>query len=193
MKSAIVILLALLMVLSLAACGGGKAAAEAAAKNAAEQYMADFKLASETMLSGAATAETWGNLTHDVWYDAINKEDHPSTEKYVLEHRSNGSTWRRDFNDALGQLFSDLDYMLAMKSLEDNQESVLGLMKKLTSPPDEYKTAYTAITDLYNSYTEFTDLVINPSGSLSSFTSSYNDAHTNLLKYYKAVQIYIDD
>lgn len=188
MKKTFLVFLAIVMVLSLAACGGASKA-----KTVSKEYLENYKLASEMMFDGAVTAEKCGTLIHDVWYDAINEEYRDTTEKYVREHMKNGSIWPRDFNKALQLLFSDSDFSSDIGEIKNNQEAVLSLMKKLTSPPDEYKTAYGAITDLYNAYTEFTDCVISPSGSLSTYSSAYGEAQTNFLKYYKSVQIYIAD
>jgi len=63
-------------------------------------------------------------------------------------------------------------------------------MKDLKNPPDEYKDAYDALKDLYEVYTDLTQCAVDPSGNLSSYTSSFNTADSDFVKYYKAVKLY---
>ena len=78
-------------------------------------------------------------------------------------------------------------------SIEDNQETVNALMKKLKNPPDEYKDAYDAVSDLYDAYISLTNCATDPSGSLQTYSSTFNDADTNTLNAYKAMELYLDD
>ena len=65
-------------------------------------------------------------------------------------------------------------------------------MKSLKNPPDEYRDAYEAMKDFYDAYQELTQCAVNPTGNLTSFTQTFNSADSNTLKYYKAVQMYLD-
>lgn len=40
--------------------------------------------------------------------------------------------------------------MSVRMTIEDNHDTVNALMKKLKNPPDEYKDAYDAVSDLYD-------------------------------------------
>ena len=80
-----------------------------------------------------------------------------------------------------------------ISSIEDNQETVNALMKKLKNPPDEYKDAYDAVSDLYDSYISLTNCATDPSGSLQTYSSTFSDADTNTLNAYKAMELYLDD
>ena len=77
--------------------------------------------------------------------------------------------------------------------IKSNQDAVNALMKKLKNPPDEYKDAYDALTDLYNAYISLTNCATDPSGSLETYSSTFNDADTNTLNAYKAMELYLDD
>jgi hypothetical protein len=66
-------------------------------------------------------------------------------------------------------------------------------MKKLKNPPDEYKDAYDAVSDLYDAYISFTNCATDPSGSLQTYSSTFNDADTNTLNAYKTMELYLDD
>ena len=72
-----------------------------------------------------------------------------------------------DFNDALGNLYADSSFSSKISSIEDNQDTVNALMKKLKNPPDEYKDAYDAVSDLYDAYISLTNCATDPSGQFA--------------------------
>lgn len=98
-----------------------------------EEYSDNLKLAAVTMLTGASDAESSANLIKQVWYNAIYEKRDDKTDKYT---RPKGY-FVSDFNDALGNLYADSDFSSKINSIEDNQDTVNGLMKKLKNPPDE--------------------------------------------------------
>lgn len=155
-----------------------------------EEYGDNLNLVTMTMLSGAAKAEDAGNLIKSVWYDTIYEEYDSETYKYT---HSNGYGFNDDFNDSLAALFSDSTFRTQISEIESNQETVEGLMKQLQDPPEEYEAAYDALMDYYSAYLELTGLVVNPSGSLQTFSQNFNSADSETLKCYKAMQIYIEE
>ena len=44
----------------------------------------------------------------------------------------------------------------------------------------------------YDAYLELTNLAISPTGSLQSYTDDFNEADSNVLKYYNAMDVYIE-
>ncbi len=154
-----------------------------------EEYSDNLELAAVTMLTGASDAESSANLIKQVWYNAIFEEKDDKTDKYTCPE----GYFVSDFNDALGNLYADSSFSSKISSIEDNQDAVNALMKKLKNPPDEYKDAYDAITDLYNAYISLTNCATDPSGSLQTYSSTFNDADTNTLNAYKAMELYLDD
>lgn len=157
--------------------------------SASKEYAQKLETAVYTMLDGASTAETEATLIHDVWYNTIYEEDSTRTDKYT---KSNG-VFHDDFNTSLLLLMVSDDYTQATESIESNQETVRGLMKELQNPPEEYADAYDALKEYYDAYLELTNLALDPSGNLSSYTSSLNEADTNTANCYKAMQLYLDD
>ena len=168
--------------------GQKKKEAEEAAKRI-EEYSANLELVTYSMLSGAGDAETCGNLIKKVWYNAIYEERDDATDKYT---RPSGY-FVSDFNDALQNLYSDSSFSLQISSIEDNQDTVNSLMKKLKNPPDEYEDAYEAVAELYDAYLTLTNLATDPSGSLQTFSSNFNDADSEALKCFNAVKMYLED
>lgn len=157
-------------------------------KEAADNYKNNLETIKIKMLTGGATAESACTLIHDVWYNTIYEEDDYTTDKYCKK----GGTFHSDFNTSLGNLFSDSSFISKIESIENNQDEVKSLMKDLTNPPEESKDAYDAVKNLYDAYLELTELAVNPTGNLSSYTSSFNEADSTFMKYYEALDIYID-
>lgn len=141
------------------------------------------------MLDGSADAEGAGNLIKQVWYDSIHEEFDLDTCKYTME---NGKFYD-DFNDALRALFRDSNFQTQISKLRNNQEEVNSLMKELRDPPEQYEEAYDQIKSYYDVYLEFTDMVIDPSGSLTSFSAAFNDADSRAIKAYRMMKLYLDD
>lgn len=160
------------------------AAAEAARVQEVNDYASNLELASFTMLTGASTAEEAGTLIHDVWYDTIFDEHNADTSKYT--------SGNSDFNDSLSELFSDEEFQDKISSIKSNQATVNELMQELTNPPAEYEEAYDTLKNYYDAYLELTNLAISPTGSLQSYTDDFNEADSNVLKYYNAMDVYIE-
>ena len=93
----------------------------------------------------------------------------------------------------MSNLFADSRFSKKISDIEDNQKTVNKLMKKLKNPPDEYKDAYEAVSKLYDAYISLTNCVTDPSGSLQTYSGTFNDADTNAANAYNAMKLYLDD
>lgn len=158
-------------------------------------YKRNLNTAVTTMLSGAAKAETAGELIHDVWYNAIYKKSDTKTDKFTKEESGylSNDYFVSDFNTALTNLFIDSDFANDIGQIKLNQEQVQKLMKDLKNPPQEYQDAYDALKKFYEAYTQLVGCAVNPTGNLSSYTSDFNDADTNTMNCYKAMLLYTED
>lgn len=157
--------------------------------NKKKEYYNNLESATNLMLEGAADAENACNLIKSVWYNTIYEEYDSKTDKYT---RSNGYGFNDDFNDSLQALFSDQDFKDTITDIEVNQNSVARYMKDLQNPPEEYKEAYDAIKKLYDSYLELSNLAVNPTGSLQTFSNNFNSADSETLQNYEAMKLYLD-
>lgn len=153
-----------------------------------EDYYDDLESVTYTMLDGAAEAEESGNLIKQVWYNAIYKKEDEATDKYTRQKNI-----LLNFNTALENLFADSSFSQGISNIKDNQKTVNKLMKKLKNPPDEYKDAYEAVSKLYDAYISLTNCVTDPSGSLQTYSGTFNDADTNTANAYNAMKLYLDD
>lgn len=155
-----------------------------------QDYINKLEETTTTMLIGAANAEDAGNLIKSVWYNCIYEELDTKTDKYT---RYNGrSFFYDDFNTALYNLFSDSDFKDTISSIESNQETVANMMKELKEPPSKYEDAYRAIKETHTAYLELTNLAIDPTGSLQTYSNNFINADSNFIKCYDAMELYFD-
>lgn len=153
-----------------------------------KDYAVNLYNATYTMLQGCADAETACNLIQKTWNNAIWEKSDKETNKYT---KTKG-VFVSDFNDALGNLFADEDFKKQLGEISENQSQVTAYMKALQSPPKKYEKAYDKITEFYETYLQFTNMAINPSGSLNSFADDFEKIDKKSMKIYDEMQVYID-
>lgn len=140
------------------------------------------------MLSGAAQSEDCGNKIKKVWSNTIWEDDDPETDKYT---KKNG-VFNDDINDSLSILFTDPDFIKITDGVEQNQTEVNKLMKDMKNPPKEWEDAYTDLKDYYDDYLTLTNLCTNPSGSLTTYSSTFSNADTDTFNGYAKMKSYLD-
>lgn len=190
-KIIIISIIALLVIILIAVFGImiKKASDKKKAEAIHAEYSVNLNSITLEMLTGASKAESAGNLIKKVWYNAIYKEYDTETNEYT---RPNGY-WVNDFNEALGNLFSDSSFNSTISAIEENQDNVDTLMKSLKNPPDEFSEAYQNLKTMYDAYVTFTNLVTSPSGSLQTFSNNFNDADSKCINAYNALKLYLSD
>lgn len=187
-KKYIIIAMIFILLIGIAVVAGSIIKSKQAEKISAD-YLENLEYTTTLMLTGASEAESAGNLIKSVWYNTIYEKRDSETDKYTLR---NSYSFYDDFNDSLAALFSDSDYRSKISSIQSNQEDVAYLMKSLQNPPEEYEEAYETIKEFYNAYLNLTGLVIDPSGSLQTFSNNFNNADTETVNCYKAMKLYIE-
>ncbi len=146
------------------------------------KYSENIRDAYIEMANGAMNAEAAGNLIHSVWYNSIFQIDDAETNKYTRQAGGTGQFYS-DFNEALNLLMEDGSFQLDMISLTESQIRVTQLMKELSDPPEKYREQYYDLKSLYGAYNELLFLVLNPTGTLNSFTDDFNEADKNCADY----------
>ncbi len=159
-------------------------------KKAFNSYIDNLTEISMIMLTGGAKAEELNNLTAKVWRNSIYEESDPETDEFTKDSRG---IFYDDFNDALSSLYFDNSTQESISEIEKNQELVQLMMKDLQNPPDDLENCYETVTDLYTAYRSLTDLAINPSGSLQSFSEAKNEKVDTFLDLFKRLESQIPD
>lgn len=163
-------------------------AVEKAARRSRE-YSENLRYAIDTMLSGAADSEDCCNLIVQVWNNAIWQKKDSVTDKYTKPD----GYFVTDFNEALDNLFADSDFNTQIGSIKGNQKTVNSIIGQLKNPPEEYKAAYEALSECYDAYRTFTNMAINPTGSLNTFSADFDAADTEFIHCYHVMEFYLQE
>ncbi len=152
------------------------------------QYYDNLQEIYSLMYLGGAEAESCGGLIHDVWYNTIYEERDFDTDPYTRPH----GYFEDSFNDSLSNLFADYSFNTRLSSIESYQSQVQDLMRELRNPPDKYKREYEILCDCYDAFNDIVGCATNPSGSLTSYTSTFNTADSELAQSLSELGGYLD-
>ena len=141
-----------------------------------------------TMIDGAQKAENAGNTIVGVWNNAIYQKRNDKTDKYTM---ANGR-FVDDFNVALDNLFADEEFMQSLSDIQTRQAEATDLMKKMKNPPDKYAEAAAALKECYYNYIKFISCVIDPRGSLNSFSEDFVKYDEAVADSLQKLELYFD-
>lgn len=166
---------------------------QAYTKHQNELYINDLTELTSYMLNSGAEAEKLLNLTHNVWYNSIHEVENFETDPYTKYINNGFSYFYDDFNDALFNLSNDETIQEQKNILKTDKIFVTTEIKDLQEPPADYEKIYDITLELYSSYQKITDLAIDPTGSLNSFTETANTEIDNFVKLYDKIQALLPD
>ena len=154
-------------------------------------YGENLRLTYNAMIESGRECEKIATTIHDVWSNTIFQVESKDTDKYTRTNNGTGLFYE-DFNDSLSNLYADESFSSKVQTAADNQQKVMDLFRKLNDPPKKYADTYSEIRKAYNSYITLSNLAINPSGTILSYTTDFNDADNELGKQLQIVYSYID-
>lgn len=140
-------------------------------------YLALVKDTQGKMLDGAALSEGLNNGLSEVWSNAIWKKDSSTTDPFTKVD----GVFVDDFNTALSAYRIDGEVLQKRIDITNNQVEVDAAMKKLKTIPDGLEDHSSKINTLYDTYTEYITLALNPTGSLKTFQETTNELSTRFL------------
>lgn len=155
-----------------------------------DAYLENMGKLSFTGISGAAEAESLANLTKSVWSNCIYEKSDSTTDKYT---KSGNRYFHDDFNTALKNLFDDATTKAKIINIETNQDSIKTIFKSLKDYPSGYEEYYTICSEFYDQYLSLTNLAINPTGTLSSFSENLNTIDTDCITTYRKLTDAIEE
>jgi hypothetical protein len=144
-----------------------------------QKYATNLKGTAEIMISTSTIAEDMLNQYHDVWSDAIFED-----VAYV-----NGERIWGDFNEAISAQHEAFVEDGSIKAIENGEEAVKMLMKKINNPPEQYKEEYEVVVDMYKVFDEYVGLAKSPEGSLQSFSEQARELSSELISLYKELEV----
>ena len=151
------------------------------------RYQEAYNQIVKDMMDSALIAEKDGNLLKTVWYNTIFQVRDSSTDPYTMVD----GKFETNFDVTLERLFDDEDYGASIAELAQSKAKIKEDMKAMVNPPEEYEEAYKPLKEMYDSYLEFTDLVLNPKGSLKEFNEAFLEADKEMGKKYNDVELYV--
>ena len=168
-------------------------AAAAAEAEAREEYISNLSAIRMDMLNTGAKAEEMANLVHDVWYNTIYEKSDAETNKYCIKSSeySESETYyldnefNSDFNTSLAALFSDHTYISDAATVESEVSDITELYGKMQNPPEGLGECYAVLGDMYDAFMDLAGCATDPSGNLSSYTSTFNDADSDFIDCYE--------
>lgn len=168
-------------------------AAAAAEAEAREEYISNLSAIRVDMLTTGAKAEEMANLVHDVWYNTIYEKSDESTNKYCIQSSRykasktfySDSDFNSDFNTSLAALFTDPTYISDAATVESEVSDITELYGKLQNPPEDLSGCYAVLGDMYDAFMDLAGCATDPSGNLSSYTSTLNDADSDFIDCYE--------
>lgn len=149
-----------------------------------ESYIKKLETTRLKMLDGGSNAESLCNLTNKVWYNAIYEKFDDETDKYTRTHYGIADSFI-DFNEAIGNLYTDDEIIDEVSSIQDNQKNVKALIKDLQNPPKDLENCYNTVLNMYDYYKNLTDLAISPTGSLEDYSDSISEAIDGFMTEYE--------
>jgi hypothetical protein len=155
-------------------------------------YADNLLLLQLATIGGGSKAEELTNLTARVWANSIYEDKDPTTDKFTRNNNGKGGFYD-DFNIALGNLLSDSSTLSTIREIEQFQTSVKSIMEDLQDPPVGMENCYQTATELYTAFKSFTNLAINPTGSLTTFNDDRNSKSSALLDAYNKLETQIPD
>ncbi len=153
------------------------------------KFNENYNKAYRAMVDSAIVAEHAGDLIHDVWYNTVFEKKDSKTDKYTRS----GYAFNSDFDTSLKRLFNDEDFSKKIEEIKTSQIEVKEYMSKLSDPPRRFQEEYDALKKAYDSYMEFTNLVVSPTGSLYTYTERYVNSKSELITGFDMVSGYLQE
>ena len=188
MKKVLIISLAVAMIVILLACGGqGDTAPTAQTGAPATQFapeLVDEEQAEELEVSAD---ETYDDSTAQYRADIVMAFDtildssaHPIALNMFLaraweigsEVLADSGLFGCGLNMALNIVAEDESYVALLEQMKDDISAINELVGLIQNPPAAYANAYNYVMDMYVLYIQLTELVLNPSGTPSSFNET---------------------
>lgn len=171
--------LTLLMMIGLVGC------------NSSDDYYQKLYDFGALTLSGGAVAEKAGNMIKSVWYNTIYEKYSPETLQYTTK---DGGGYHDDFNTAISLYLSSDEYIQYAAILKINLADADKSYLEIKDPPKGCEDAFEIVKVMYDNYEVLVGSALNPTGSLQTYSESFNaadagfmDAYNKLDRHFSAI------
>ena len=154
-----------------------------------EEYANLFNDTYQLIIANSIIVEECGILQGDVWYNTLWEKDDEDTDKYTKVD----GVFREDFNDSITALFEDEEIINKVQSIRDNKQTISSNIGKLKNPPDDLKTEYDILNNMYNAHNEFINCVLNPAGkNYQQYHDDFEAKDDNMVNAINAMDPYLN-
>lgn len=153
----------------------------------AEQNFVDLY---NTMVDGGRQAEEANMLIQSVWNNSIYSVSDKKTDKYT---KNSSGYFYSDFDDALKKLYDSKSFRNKQKGVYEKQQEAAKLMNKLANHPAKYDERYADFKSCYKTFVKFSNMTLNPVGSLNSYTEDYNKLDKALSNKLSELYLYFEE
>lgn len=191
MKRHSFVFLLLIIPLILVGCGGVNS----------EEYGENLDGVIEDMIGTASKAESMLNDYASVWSHTIESRGAiPVAEmasvigleaKVVKEHFVINSMGNipDDFSTNIHSLNNYFESSGELEDIKSSRNDIKDRVSDLNDPPEEYTKVYDEILDMYNLFMEYTDMALDPSGSLKEFNSNRSRLSSDFINKYNRIEV----
>ena len=153
------------------------------------EYVERFNDTYHLIIENSILVEECGVLQEKVWSNTLWEKDDDETDKYT---KVDGA-FREDFNDSINALYEDDEFISKVQSIKENKQTLSSNMGKLKNPPDELKTEYDILNNMYNTHVEFINCVLDPAGkNYQQYHDDFVAKDDNMANAINAMDPYVD-
>ena len=165
------------------------------------EYRTDLQSVADDLLANAAEAEDVLNQYAHIWKfsiesgTAIGVKDMANEigldEEVIREHFQLNSIGNvpGDFSINVNSLKGYFQSIGILDEIEQTSEDIKKKINELNNPPKGYEEVYDEVLDMYILVEEYTELALNPTGSLQSFNDTRGQLSNEILSKYKRIEV----
>lgn len=154
----------------------------------AAAYQGELVQLAESIQTYAADAYEVAAAEGSVWRNSIYQQQDESTDPYTMEN----GVFLEDFNDALGNLYSDSVFVERVALVQTNRGSAAGRMSGLKDAPEGYEDVYQALKEQYDAYIRLTNLALSNVGyTYEEFNRELGEITRELNTCYLTIATYV--
>lgn len=170
-----------------------------------KEYGKDLKTIADEILENSADAEELLNGYSKIWSFSIESGSAISVENVSAEMALDEEVIRGYFElNSIGNVSGDFSsnvnslnsYYRASGKLDKVEKLSTEIKNKisdLSNPPSDYEKAFDEVLDMYAYSQEYTEMALNPTGSLQSFNENKSKLSSDILEKYRKIEALTPD
>lgn len=165
------------------------------------EYRASLKNVADEITANASEVEVILDKYSTVWsYSIKNRSpvgidsmaqavnlDRSMIEKYFEINPANNVS--NDFSSNIHSLLAYYEGEGKISSIKEASESIKNKIIELNNPPTEYEKAYNEVLDMYSLSEEYTEMALNPTGTMQTFNENKNRLSGEIIGKHKRIEV----